>query len=153
MSQATKRKLPRLHTISTYENHSGLAVAVATIVATLGNYSRRGNTDSSPTDYSWPLNHTQESLGSPFLPVQLDKIGVMGFGATPAVPWDEIEADVGEDGKILQVLHPISRMPRILAFDQHFATTAYAVDREQSFIRAWLPWRADCCCSFPISME
>jgi hypothetical protein len=58
----------------------------------------------------------------------------MGFGATPTVLWDEMEAEPGEGRKKreknLCMLHPTPQTPRILAFES-FATTAYAVDREQ----------------------
>lgn len=55
----------------------------------------------------------------------------MGCGATPTVPWDKMKVEAGEGrGKNLFMLHPIPKPPRILAFES-FATTAYAVDREQ----------------------
>lgn len=79
-------------------------------------------------------SHPRKS-GLVFSPVQLDTLGGMGFGATPTVPWDEMEAEAGErekgEGMNRQVLHPNSQTPRILAFGQSFATTAYAVHREQ----------------------
>lgn len=61
------------------------------------------------------------------------KLDGMGFGTTPTVLWDEMEAGAGEGREKretnLYVLHPTPQTPRILAFGS-FAT-AYAVDREQ----------------------